>query len=142
MSTTSNNKDIKEFFDGFFKEKSYKEHIDREALMLHYRVMQLVEKAMDEKGWNKKILAEKTGKSQSYITQLFMGNKMVNMPIIALFQDVFNMKFKMEKELSEEKCVTWKYISQKPSNNEYMKLSKDSSFLKAAEGKVKYELTA
>lgn len=141
MSTTSN-KDIKDFFDGFFKSESYNEHIEREALMLHYRVMQLVEKAMDEKGWNKKVLAEKTGKSQSYITQLFMGNKMVNMSIIALFQDVFNMEFKMETELSEEKCITWKYIKQKPSNNKYMKLSKASSILKAAEDKINYELTA
>lgn len=140
MNTTSNSKEIKEFFDDLFKENTYKEHNEREALMLHYRVMQLVEKAMDEKGWNKKILSEKTGKSQSYITQLFMGNKMVNMPLIALFQDVFKMNFRIETETNEEKSVTWKYKRQKPSRNQYIQHEDDASLLKVEENESNYEL--
>lgn len=138
MSTKSKDKDIKEFFDDFFKARSYKEHIDREALMLHYRVMQLVEKALDEKGWNKKQLAQQIGKSQSYVTQLFMGNKIINLPMMALLQDKLGLEFKVEMKLPGKKPYENTYEKKTLSERKKYKLNKHTEFSESAEPDASY----
>lgn len=129
MTTHSNNKDIKKRFEELFRFKSKEEQIEHEAWMLHYRIMQLVEKAMDEKGWNKKQLAQKIGKSQSYVTQLFMGNKIINLPMMSLFQYELGLEFKIETEFLNETCYTLKCKQSKPSENKAIKYDSDSSWL-------------
>lgn len=97
------------------------EYFEIEAMMLHFRVMQLVEQSMERKGWNKKQLAEKLRKSQSYITQLFTGSKMVNMPMMARLQYALDISFKFETESKDKRCISWKYIHSLPSENENFK---------------------
>lgn len=120
MNTTYN-RDIKKKFDDLLSFQSKEEQINHDAFMLHYRVMHLVEKAMDEKGWNKKKLALETGKSQSYITQLFMGHKLLNMTTMALFQDKLGLNFTIDTQSSDEKCYSFKYKKNKPSDNKNIK---------------------
>ncbi|MBN3036185.1 MAG: helix-turn-helix transcriptional regulator [Bacteroidales bacterium] len=69
------------------------EHYRHEGAMIHFRIMQLVEQAMVQKGWNKRTLAEQLGTSKSYVTQLFTGSKLVNLTLIAKLQDVLDIEF-------------------------------------------------
>ncbi|MDZ7743463.1 MAG: helix-turn-helix transcriptional regulator [Bacteroidota bacterium] len=101
--------------------RSSDEYFEIEAMMLHFRVMQLVEQSMEKKGWNKKQLAEKLQKSKSYITQLFTGSKMVNMPMMARLQEVLDISFKLETKSKDERCISWKYVNSLPSENENFK---------------------
>lgn len=119
--STKYKSDIEKRFDYILSFQSKEEQINHDAFMLHYRVMHLVEKAMDEKGWNKKQLALETGKSQSYITQLFMGHKMLNLTTMALFQEKLGLKFTIDTLAHDEKYYSFKYRKQKPSDNKNIK---------------------
>lgn len=95
---TLSKEEIKKRFNQLSSIKSEEEHYLNEAMMLHYRIIQLVETVMDKNNWNKKQLANKLGMSQSYITQLFTGSKMVNMQTLARLQDALEFSFKFETE--------------------------------------------
>jgi transcriptional regulator with XRE-family HTH domain len=64
-----------------------------EAEMLHLATMQLVAQLMKENNMNKKQLAEALNTSQSFITQLFSGDKLLNFKLLAKLQRVFNVSF-------------------------------------------------
>ncbi|MFO7879130.1 MAG: helix-turn-helix transcriptional regulator [Bacteroidales bacterium] len=108
MSTKLNKSEIKEYFDDIFTFKTHDEKIEHEAVMLNARIMQLTEKAMEQKGWNKKILAKKIGTSAPYLTQLFMDNKLVNLKMMAKIQDALDINFTMDYEAENETCYTFK----------------------------------
>ena len=108
MSTKLNNSEIKNYFDDIFTFKTHDDKIEHESIMLNARIMQLTEKAMERKAWNKKILAKKIGTSASYLTQLFMDNKLVNLKMMAKIQDALDINFKMDYEAENETCFTFK----------------------------------
>ncbi|MFW5805960.1 MAG: helix-turn-helix domain-containing protein [Bacteroidales bacterium] len=108
MSTKHNNSEIKNYFDDIFTFKTYDDKIEHEAIMLNARIMQLTEKAMERKGWNKKILAKEIGTSASYLTQLFMDNKLVNLKMMAKIQDALDINFTMDYEGINESCYSFK----------------------------------
>lgn len=118
MSTNLNKQDTRTFFGELFETRSKEEILLSKAMMIHYKVMQLVEKAMDKKGWNKKILSEKLGVSQSYLTQLFLGNKIVNVQMLANLQDTLEIKFIIETEYKDETYYSWRLNKMPPSKNE------------------------
>lgn len=120
---TLSREEIKKRFDLLGASKTKEEVIDNEAMMLHYRVMQLVEQAMDKKGWTKKHLAEKIGTSQSYLTQLFFGDKTANLKMMAKFQEALDVSFKMDTEYADETLVAWKIRKTLPSENSGFKVA-------------------
>jgi len=70
--------------------------IKHDTLMLMYRFLSEIEKLSDEKNLSRKDLARSIGTSASYITQLFRGNKIINLETIAKFQKVFDIKFEIK----------------------------------------------
>jgi ribosome-binding protein aMBF1 (putative translation factor) len=118
MSTNLNKQDTRTFFGELFETRSKEEIVLSKAMMIHYKVMQLVEKAMDKKGWNKMILSERLGVSQSYLTQLFLGNKIVNLQMLANLQDTLEIKFIFETEYKDETYYSWRLKKMPPSKNE------------------------
>jgi ribosome-binding protein aMBF1 (putative translation factor) len=124
MNTIYDKENIQAYFKGLSENKTMDEQIENEAMMLHFRIMQLVEKAMDKKGWNKKKLAEKLGKSQSYLTQLFLGHKMMNLTMMAAFQKTLALNFKLEIEHADETIFFWKLKKTLPSLNDDVKQEK------------------
>ena len=88
----SSNKKINKYIE---KLSSIKDDLDldNEKLMIQYRFLSEVERLMEEKDWNKKILAKKIKTSPSYITQLFQGSKPLNIETISKFQFAFDIKF-------------------------------------------------
>lgn len=120
---TLSREEIKKRFDLLGASKTKEEVIDNEAMMLHFRVMQLVEQAMEKKGYTKKQLAEKIGTSQSYLTQLFFGDKTANLKTMAKFQEALDVSFKMDTEHADETLVAWKIRKTLPSENSGFKVA-------------------
>ena len=105
---------LKEFED-LFTFKSDEEEIEHERLMITFRFLSEVERVYIEKTGerrlNKKKLAEEIGKTPSFITQLFNGNKKLNFEILAKFQKVLDVKFEIKARESFEAAAVF--------NNDY-----------------------
>lgn len=72
--------EIKSIFE---EEKSFEEKVEFEAQMLAFTFISEIEQLIEEKEMKRKDLAEAVGKSAGYITQLFRGNKLPNLNILA-----------------------------------------------------------
>ena len=109
MSTKAENK-LKKLLN-----EKFEFDLDYETRMIMYRLLSEVQRLMEEKNISKKELASKIGTSSSYITQLFRGNKIINLATIAKMQDALNFKFEItakhafEANYSEGsmESVTW-----------------------------------
>lgn len=89
-------------FEELFNSVSEGEQRQHEARMIMYRFLSIVEEEMEQKGWNKKELAERIGTSASYITQLFRGHKLVNLLTLAKIQNALGIQFRIDKASDEE----------------------------------------
>lgn len=87
---------IKKSFDRLSNQLSEQEIVENQADLLMFRFLSLVESRCKELGWNRKLLAEKIGTSASYITQLFRGDKVVNLVMLAKFQKVLGIEFEIK----------------------------------------------
>jgi ribosome-binding protein aMBF1 (putative translation factor) len=116
-----NNEEIKKSFDQLFDQLSEKDKIENQAAVLMFRFLSLVEDRCKEFGWNRRKLSEEVGTSASYISQLFRGNKLANLIILAKFQQVLGIEFEISSNVSaktEDYLV--KSIASEPTN-EYKK---------------------
>lgn len=71
------------------------EKIDFETEIIHIEIINQIINIMEERNLSKVELAKALGTSKSYITQLFSGDKILNIKLLAKFQRVFNIKFKI-----------------------------------------------
>ncbi|MEI8114065.1 MAG: helix-turn-helix transcriptional regulator [Bacteroidia bacterium] len=99
------NEEIKNAFDQLFNQLSEQDRLENEANLLMFRFLSIIETKCEELGWNRKQLAEKVGTSASYITQLFRGDKLVNMTTLAKFQKVLGITFEIAEKKSYEETV-------------------------------------
>ena len=106
MNTKSNDpQKIKEAFDQFFNSFSEEEKLESSARLLMFRFLSIIEVRCEELGWNRKQLAQKVGTSASYITQLFRGDKLINMLTLAKFQKALGLEFEIAEKKSYEETV-------------------------------------
>ena len=96
---------IKEAFDQFFNSFSEEEKLESSARLLMFRFLSIIEVRCEELGWNRKQLAQKVGTSASYITQLFRGDKLINMLTLAKFQKALGLEFEIAEKKSYEETV-------------------------------------
>ena len=98
MSMESNHNKKENFinpeFEDLFKFNTEEEDDEHEARMIMYRFLSEIERSSGQKRGLKKRLADAIGTSQSFITQLFNGDKFVNMLNLAKFQKALKIKFK------------------------------------------------
>jgi plasmid maintenance system antidote protein VapI len=89
-------KDLQKIFEGY-------DH-RHEKMMVHFRFMAEVERLMIEQNRNKKELAQFLNTSPSFVTQLFQGDKVLNLDMIARLQHAFNYTFDIQarKDLTED----------------------------------------
>lgn len=71
-------------------------NLEFETEMIQIRFMSEVERLMEENEITKTKLAKKIGTSPSFITQLFQGNKKLNLETIAKLQHALNYKFRVD----------------------------------------------
>ena len=89
---TSSN-DIKEVFSGLFTNRTEEERREDAAQLLSFRFLSEIERLMEERGLNKRKLAEAVGTSPSYITQLFRGDRLLNIDMMARFENALSIRF-------------------------------------------------
>jgi ribosome-binding protein aMBF1 (putative translation factor) len=92
-------KDISEIL----KFKGEKEKIEFEMEMIHLDIMNEIEERME--GMKKKDVAKKVGTSASMITQLFAGDKIINLDLMARFQRALNFKFEIKTVANENQST-------------------------------------
>ncbi len=98
-------KKIQEEFRKLLEFKNDNEKLEFETEMIHLVIMKRIYNLMDEMGMNKSQLAKELHTSKGYITQLFAGDKIINLKTLAKIQRIFdvniNIEFENRKERSE-----------------------------------------
>ncbi len=94
MNTKSDKEFQKRFIDAL-SPKTQEDRIQFEAEKIHLDLIFLLKEMMEKRGLNRKQLAELLGVSPSYLTQLFTGDKLINLKTIARLQEIFGVKFKI-----------------------------------------------
>lgn len=95
MNSNTNNKLLNDFQDVISSLDS-EEDIVHEKKMIMYRFLSEVERITEKKNISRKDLANLIGTSASYITQLFRGNKIINLETIAKIQKALDFKFEIK----------------------------------------------
>ncbi len=104
-----------EELETLFSFEDEKERIEIKASFIQLDILDEVKKIMKEKNINRTELAKKLNKSASFISQLFSGDKQLNLKMIAQFQEIFDAKFiPTFKDYSEYRN------SKKYGRNDYM----------------------
>jgi len=85
----------KELFDSLSEE----DKLHNEALILSARFLEIVQDALDEQGLSRKDLAERMGVSPSYLTQLFRGNRLLNMKAAVQMETALELKFHVSRKM-------------------------------------------
>ena len=85
--------EIKAAFDGLFTNRTEEQHREDAAQLLSFRFLSEVERLMTERGLTKRQLATSVGTSASYITQLFRGDRLVNIDMLARFEQIMGIQF-------------------------------------------------
>ncbi len=119
-------------FEELFSFKSEKEELEHEAKMIMFRILSSFEKMID-RPIQKKEIAEAINTSPSYVTQLFNGDKLINLITLAKLQNTFNFTFQIEARMNNdnlkekaEKAV--KLIRLKPSIDLHRGMNKKAFF--------------
>lgn len=98
-----NNKfDIEPGFESLFSSKRKEEELEHEAKMIMFRFISELENLKNDKPLRKKDLAKALGTSPSYITQLYRGDKLINLTTLAKLQDVYNLTFEIKAKSNSE----------------------------------------
>ena len=85
--------EIKAAFGGLFNNRTEEQQREDAAQLLSFRLLSEVERVMNECGLTKRQLATSVGTSASYITQLFRGDRLVNITMLARFEQVLGVQF-------------------------------------------------
>ena len=93
---------ISQEFNEFLSFKTPDEELQHDATMISLRFISEINEILQSNCcYSKKDLAEMLGTSPSFVTQLFNGDKKLNMDILAKFQKILKTKFSIstcEKE--------------------------------------------
>ena len=84
------------------------ERIEFQAELLHLEFMDQVQEMMNVRGWKKADLAKHLGTSKSYVTQLFTGDKLLNLKMIVKLWKLFDCKLSfsfVSEKLDQQKWV-------------------------------------
>ncbi|MGV8134075.1 MAG: helix-turn-helix domain-containing protein [Mangrovibacterium sp.] len=93
---------IQEAFDQLSDQLSGQDKLDNDAKLIMFRFLSIIEEKCEALGLNRKQLAEKVGISPSYITQLYRGDKLVNMLTLAKFCKALGLEFEISEKKSYE----------------------------------------
>lgn len=111
MSTKSmNNTGIKTSFNQLYEQLTEKDRRDNEARILMFRFLSIVDAKREELGWSRKDLAKKINTSPAFVSQLFRGDKLINLTTLATLQQVMGFEF----EIVEKRTYAGKIISYDP----------------------------
>lgn len=90
-------------YENLFSFNTKEEEIEHEAKMLMFQFLDKIQKAAEDKNLNRKKIAQLLGTSASYITQLFRGDKLINLTTLAKFQKALNLKFEIHTNTQQRR---------------------------------------
>jgi transcriptional regulator with XRE-family HTH domain len=103
MSTKLNKPDnLKEKFDALFNSIPEKDKLDIDAKVLMFRFLEIVEEERKQKNFSRKDLAESMGVSPAFVSQLFNGDKLLNLVHLAKLQKALGIEFEIKNEAIRE----------------------------------------
>jgi len=79
-------------FSGLFELENQKDKIDHKAHMIMFRFLSEIEKIISGR-FTRKEISKLIGTSPSYITQLFRGDKLINLITLAKFEEALDSEF-------------------------------------------------
>jgi transcriptional regulator with XRE-family HTH domain len=99
-----NKYDVAPGVEHLFEFKNKEEEWEHEAKMIMFRFFSELEKINNSKPIKKKELAKAIGTSASFVTQLFQGDKLVNLTTLAKIQEAYDITFEIraKKNLPKE----------------------------------------
>lgn len=95
IMTWTTEDDIKKAISSIDDAKSNAADIRHRTRMIMYRFLSELENVIEKRNLSRRELAELVGTSPSYITQLFRGNKVVNLETLAKFETALDFTFKI-----------------------------------------------
>jgi len=98
-----NSEEIRKAFQDLLAFNSYEEEIEHEAHMIMFRFLSEIEILSEEREMTQKELAQKIGTSASYLTQLYRGNKLLNLMTIAKFEKALDITFEIKAKRNPKK---------------------------------------
>ena len=101
MSTKS--KELKARFEQIMTFESKEDRLEHDSKILMFKFLSLIEQEMTKSDMSKKELAELLNTSPSYVTQIFRGQKTINLLTLAKLQQIFGVKFKIVCEKVSKK---------------------------------------
>lgn len=113
---------IKEL-DKALKFENEEDRIEVKASFIQMDILDEVRKLMEERKISRTELAKRLNKSKSFVSQLFSGDKALNLKMIAQFQEIFNVKFiPTFKDYSEYSSAV-KFHKDDYTNSNYRKVT-------------------
>ena len=101
MNTTSmSDKQIVKGFNDLENQLTEEERLNNDASLLMFWFLSIVEERCKSLGWTRAKLAQEIGTSPSYITQLFRGDKLVNMLTLAKMQRALGIGFEISATMA------------------------------------------
>jgi len=88
--------DVAKGFENLFEFDSKEAELEHEAKMIMFRFLSELERLHENQPMAKKNIAEAIGTSPSYITQIFQGNKLINLITLAKLQEAYNFTFEIK----------------------------------------------
>ncbi len=89
-------------FEDLFSFKTKEEEIEHEAKMIMFRFLSELEKINPEKPIKKKDFAKAIKTSASFVTQLYQGDKLINLLSLAKIQDAYDLTFEIKAKPNSE----------------------------------------
>jgi|GEM_PF-1723837 plasmid maintenance system antidote protein VapI len=83
-------------FERIFEFDTVEDATMHHAKIIMMKFLQAMEKSMGKNKLNKKTLAGMLGISPSYVTQLYNGDKLINLEMIARIEKAFGIEFKVQ----------------------------------------------
>lgn len=83
-------------FEGLFEFESPQEEFEHEKTLLSLKFLSEVQTILESESLTKKELAQMLETSASYITQLYKGDRLVNMAILAKIQEKLDIVFEIK----------------------------------------------
>ena len=94
-TSTQSNLPAKERWETLLSQRSNEEVLEADAQMLMFQFLSELQKHQELQGITRKELAEKTGTSAGYLTQIWRGDKPLSFLMLAKMQQALGISFKI-----------------------------------------------
>lgn len=96
---------IKPGSEQVFSFQNKEEELEHEAKMIMFKFLSALEKLFSDKPLRRKDLAEVISTSPSFITQLYQGDKLINLTTLAKIQEAYGITFEITAKFNKENYI-------------------------------------